>query len=107
MEIDECMETILNTLNQFKELITLQCCCGHVRYHKSIVVRHKQTRKVFEFYSGIRLATKKSYYVKDTNTGLYYIPQLEKHYENHPLIFDDFYDRKDRNCMEELKRRQS
>ena len=72
---DKCLIPTINNLNK-SDLKTLASCCGHRKYKTTIVVKDK-AGKIFEFYSGIILGSKKRnrYYKKDNN-GFYYIPEL-------------------------------
>ena len=72
---DKCLILIINNLNN-SDLKTLVSCCGHEKYKSTIVVKDK-LGNIFEFYSGIRLSSKKRnrYYKKDKD-GFYYIPEM-------------------------------
>ncbi len=74
--IDICMQEIVKKLNMLSNFKTLACCCGHLKYKPTIVIKDRKGY-VFEFFSRKRLDFKKRnrYYKKD-NDGIYYIPEV-------------------------------
>jgi len=72
--IDPCMEDELRRLRE-SGIRTLACCCGHSRYHKTIVV--PTGGEIIELFSGVKIPRKKRFYVKDKD-GFYYIPEVER-----------------------------
>ena len=78
-KIDKCIETLIFRMKQ-NGIKTLACCCGHKRYHMTIVV--KDEGGIYDMVSDVEIVRKKRFYVKDKN-GLYYIPEVENHYREH------------------------
>ncbi len=57
---------------------TLASCCGHGKYHKTIV-ELRADGIIIDHLSGVMIPRKAKFYKKDTE-GLYYIPEVEAHY---------------------------
>jgi hypothetical protein len=76
--IDPCLQAILDQINASGQFRTLLSCCGHKKYHPTIIIINKITKNVFEYFSGIPLGYKKrkpyKYYKKDPE-GYYYLPE--------------------------------
>jgi hypothetical protein len=72
--IDPCMRefirSVSDTSNSFK---TLACCCGHGKYHMTIVAKDIRGN-IFEMFSGVDIPRAKRFYRRD-NEGIYYIPE--------------------------------
>ena len=85
-KIDDCMRNIIGTLkyldlnNKNKEMTTkvLACCCGHFKYHQTIVYNDGY-RNINELNSGILIPRRKRFYIKDKQ-GFYYIPEVERYW---------------------------
>lgn len=76
--LDPCMKNLINMLNKVPQIITLGCCCGHKKYHITIVYRCKDG-KTRELISDIQINRKKRFYKKDKK-GVYYIPEAEEYW---------------------------
>lgn len=78
LRLDPCMIPFINSLNENSRMDTLGCCCGHDRYHKTVVVTRKG--RIWELISGIDIPRKRRYYLMDKEGLFYYIPEVEEHY---------------------------
>jgi hypothetical protein len=56
----------------------LGSCCGHGKYHKTIIVKTTDHRNI-DYYSGVEVPRKKRFYVRDCN-GAFFIPEVEAKY---------------------------
>lgn len=85
--IDPCLihelESIKNTFPRFKEKFEMiMSCCGHGKYHKTLVVQNNSSKHYFEWFSVTSLvATERSdsrapFYERD-DEGYYFIPEVE------------------------------
>lgn len=77
--IDPCMRGEIKNLNQ-SGVKTLACCCGHGRYHKTIVIRFLSDflpEHGYEIFSGTIIPRKKRFYDCDI-FGYYFIPEIDK-----------------------------
>lgn len=87
-KIDNCMQNIIGTLKYLeldgihKDMYTkvLGCCCGHFKYHQTIVYDDGYGN-INELNSGILIPRKSRFYVKDKQ-GLYFIPEVEKYWKS-------------------------
>jgi len=81
-ELDKCMECSIGILNCFfnERARTMASCCGHGKYHKTIVIRDK-ILGTLELFSGVTIHRKKRFYKKDCE-GYYYISEVEKYWRN-------------------------
>lgn len=77
--IDPCMRSMVKVLNS-QGLTTIMCCCGHKKYHMTVVIHIKSDgdNYFFELRSGLILLGKKRFYKRDKKTGIYYIPEVEE-----------------------------
>lgn len=73
LRLDSCMADLISELNKGRKE-TLACCCGHGKYHQTIV--YKSSAKIREFFSGMEIPRKKRFYLRDRQ-GVYYIPEVE------------------------------
>jgi len=86
--IDPCMVQEVQSFNeQYKACRTILCCCGHGKYHKTLVFKDLMEQRIYEYYSGVSLKPfckngkwNKRHYVKDSE-GYYYIPEVEAYYQ--------------------------
>lgn len=62
---------------QYRDVITLSCCCGHGKYPMTIVVRSFVDGKPLEIMSKTNIPRAKNFYKKDKK-GYYYIPEIKK-----------------------------
>ena len=69
--IDPCMRTVIKMLNHHK-IETQACCCGHGKYHMTIVA--KLLGGTYEMFTGSYISRKKKFY-KRNKQGHYYIPE--------------------------------
>jgi len=85
--IDECMEDIIEEINESPFFKTLASCCGHGKYPRTIVVKNK-FGYIFEFFSNIYLGPRKRnrYYKKDPE-GYYYIPEVPRPKDDLPITY--------------------
>jgi len=75
IRVDSCLSVLVRLLNDNPDAKTLASCCGHGKYHPSIVVRIKGFDFPIELFSGVVMwRRKKRFYVKDKE-GFYYIPE--------------------------------
>ena len=73
--IDKCLMPAIKLLNKLPGFKTLASCCGHTKYHPTIVIREKG--EIFEYYSGIILGhRKRNRYYKRDKKGFYFIPEV-------------------------------
>ena len=92
-EIDECIKQEIEDLNkEFKtkyrgKFKTILSCCGHNKYHKTVLVRNVYTGAVFEWFSKVKFwhlcknrKYRSKFYVKDSKE-FYFIPEVENHYK--------------------------
>ena len=87
-QIDECIrDEIAYIIIKTSNIIPIMSCCGHGKYHKSFVVKVKETNEYCDFYSGIilhglnkRRDSRKPFYKRDKQ-GYYFIPELEAYYK--------------------------
>lgn len=107
--IDICLieSNIIFNINNYSELQTVACCCGHNKYHKTILVKPKGKRgPIYDLISNISINRKRFYYKKDKE-GYYYIPEIEKMEEIEQSLIrwielmEDFTLRIYRNSIEE------
>lgn len=70
--IDPCMKNLIKVLPG-----TFACCCGHGKYHMSIILKNING-DFYEVFSGKIIPRKKRFYKKDKE-GYYYIPEIEDH----------------------------
>ena len=73
-EIDDCLFMVISMLNN-NGIKTLACCCGHGKYHATIVAEIKGFP--VELFSGRKIPRKKKFYKKDKE-GFFYIQELER-----------------------------
>ena len=82
--IDPCIHDEVKQINndKFGRFKTLLSCCGHGKYPKSIVVRQKRSKIVFEWFSRIKLEAyyknkklRKRFYSQDSE-GHYFLPEV-------------------------------
>lgn len=80
--IDPCLVEIVQKANTMIKGHTILSCCGHNKYHKTIVIR-APTGEIWELFTLITLSKKPRknhhYYRKDSE-GFYYIPEVEQYY---------------------------
>ena len=80
--IDKCMEHIIRHLNNYynavdkRGLHTVACCCGHGKYHMTILVKDK-FGNVWDLFTQNIIKRKKRFYKKDEK-GYYYVPECSK-----------------------------
>jgi hypothetical protein len=75
--IDPCIKQVVVNLRS-AGAHPLGSCCGHGKYHKTIVVRTTDHRHI-DYYSGVEVPRKKRFYVRDKE-GVFYIPEVEALY---------------------------
>ena len=78
INVDGCLPILLKVLNENKQRTTLASCCGHGKYHPSIVVKLPGFQYPLEIFSGEFILRKSRFYIKDTN-GFYFIPEALSH----------------------------
>lgn len=81
--IDECIRKECKKINDNGKLRTLSSCCGHKRYPKTIVVMQRDTKQVYELFSGVYLGRgrrKGNRYYKRDPIGHYFIPEVFSYY---------------------------
>jgi hypothetical protein len=74
IRVDGCLPVLLRLLNDNPSVKTLASCCGHGKYHPSVVARIEGFDFPTEIFSGTFIQRKKRFYVKD-KWGFYYIPE--------------------------------
>lgn len=76
--IDPCMLEVIRNLQE-QRIKTLACCCGHGKYHMSIIIDIGKDLVIpLEIFSNKVIERKKRFYKKDKE-GYYYIPEtIEK-----------------------------
>lgn len=81
--IDACLKPLIDAINATGKYKTLLSCCGHRKYHATIIVLDKTSNTVFEWFTKAILPRKCSngrvkhrYYVYD-GSGYYFIPGLK------------------------------
>jgi hypothetical protein len=77
--IDPCMKNIVSFINNATDFTTLGSCCGHGKYHSSLIVKHPSYSDDvrLEIFSHKIIRRKKRFYIKDKQ-GYYYIPEIKK-----------------------------
>lgn len=77
--IDSCLQEEIIGINRSVGLKTIASCCGHGKHKKTVVIIFKQSKKVFEHFSGVFLSLGKRkgnrYYKKDSD-GFFFIPEV-------------------------------
>ncbi len=76
-EIDDCLRRLISILNSSclrGHLKTIASCCGHKKYHPTIIVRGSDLD--IDIFSGVWMRRKKQFYKRDKQ-GYYYIPEVE------------------------------
>lgn len=76
-KIDSCLNKILLLLN-ISGIKTLGSCCGHKKYHITIVWKRGELNT--EMFSGITINRRKKFYEKDSK-GYYFIPEVEEYWK--------------------------
>jgi len=69
--------TYLTIVFDYVDIQILACCCGHMRYPMTIVLKLGSDNTIFELFSGEVILRKKRFYKKDKQ-GYYYIPEVLK-----------------------------
>lgn len=84
ISVDSCLANDVKEINERSGWKTRGSCCGHGKYHKSIVLisRRFPERGMREFYTGVPIPRKRNFYRKDAD-GIYYLPEL-------PLVKDSW-----------------
>lgn len=72
--VDGCIKDLLLTDGFRKHATTLDCCCGHGRYPKTIIIKSIDG-KIREFYTGKVIPRTRRFYKTDGD-GYYYIPEI-------------------------------
>lgn len=67
------MREEISQLHKFG-IITCACCCGHKKYHRTVVT--KVDDKNIEYYTKILIPRTKRFYKRDKE-GVFYIPEVE------------------------------
>ena len=82
--IDKCLKEIIEEINKESNLKTLASCCGHGKYHQTIVMSIKNHKGKFrpdqyayEENTKLIICRKTRFYIYDAD-GLCYIPEVEK-----------------------------
>ena len=76
--IDKCMVGLIKFLNRKHSLYyaeTLGSCCGHGKYHMTVVVKNKHGL-IYDLISNKVIPRKRRFYKRD-DEGYYYIPEVE------------------------------
>ena len=73
IKVDSCLEGLIKELNS-SGITTLGCCCGHGKYHPTIVIK-TDNNLVGEYFTEIYIPRIKRFYLKDSE-GYYYIPEV-------------------------------
>ena len=71
--VDPCIGPIIRWLNDMG-FETLACCCGHGKYHPTIIVQRGD--QVVELLSGRILKRTRNFYKRDSD-GIYHVPEVE------------------------------
>jgi hypothetical protein len=74
--IDKCMTNLITALKS-SDHKPLACCCGHGRYHTTIIVN--SYGNIYELMSGKHILRKRNFYKTDSD-GFYFIPEVEMKY---------------------------
>ena len=77
--IDPEIKHLVNWINKNTFFKTLGSCCGHGKYHSTIIIKSRRGY-VTDLISGVMISRKKRFYFKDKN-GYYYIPEVEEYYK--------------------------
>ena len=80
--IDPEMKQLIDVIERNINVVCLGSCCGHGKYHPTIVVRFKYipASERYDAISGVIIPRTKRFYFKDKN-GYYYIPEVEEYYK--------------------------
>jgi hypothetical protein len=84
--IDPCMRKEILDM-QSSGITTLASCCGHGKYHKTIII--KTPIGPMEYYIQIPISRKKRFYMRDKN-GVFYIPEVEEWYRLDAIDKEEF-----------------
>ncbi len=80
--IDPCLEIPLIVwewaINK-KKIKLVGSCCGHEKYHKTLIAKKIKSGQAFDLISGVPIPRKTKFYRKDKQ-GIYYVPEVEEHY---------------------------
>jgi len=79
--IDPEIRSLVESVNHISFITTVGSCCGHGKYHPTIVVKTSDNGYFYEFISDTAILRTKRFYVKDKN-GYYYIPEVEQNYKD-------------------------
>ena len=91
VRVDSCLKLIIQYLNELGYR-TVASCCGHGIYKPTILIlswniKNNKTywNHVYDFFTDIVLHKTKKFYKKDAE-GFYYIPEIEREFENLPKV---------------------
>lgn len=74
-KLDPCLANLIGRLKK-QGLNTVGCCCGHFKYHLTIVCENSEGGR-FDFITGVYIPRRKKSYKKDKE-GIYFIPEVEE-----------------------------
>ena len=83
-DLDKCIKQLISYLNN-ENIHTISSCCGHGKYHMTIVIRRRIIRPNFnamghiELLSSVEIPRTRRFYKRDKE-GHYYIPEVEEHW---------------------------
>lgn len=77
VRLDACLadSNLVQSLNE-SGIKTLGSCCGHGKYHMSIIYESSDG-KIRDWLSGTEIFREKMFYVRDKQ-GYFYIPEIDK-----------------------------
>jgi len=71
---DSCIRRLIELLN-LHGIKTVACCCGHMRYPITILIKNPKNGKIKEMLSGIEIPRKRNFYRRDSE-GFFFIPEI-------------------------------
>lgn len=76
VRVDACLRNFITYFSTFENVVA--CCCGHGKYHMTIVV--KFGKGYGEIFSGVDIPRTRRFYKKDSR-GFYFIPEVEQYWK--------------------------
>lgn len=78
-QIDKCIRHLPCVLS-LRGFNVIASCCGHNKYHLTIVCKAEISGRCYDLISGVDIPRKRRFYKRDKQ-GYYYIPEVEDYYK--------------------------
>lgn len=78
--IDFCLRGFIMILND-AGIRSFASCCGHNKYHLTVVTMDADSLEFFDLVSGVRIPRVRRFYVRDGD-GWFFIPEVEDYYKS-------------------------